>query len=162
MVFQDQLLFPHLSALDNVAFGLALARRAATPTARADARAAGSTGSAIGELADRQAAPSCPAGRRSGSRSPGRWRTDPDLLLLDEPFAGLDVGVAAALRIELTRHLAVVRGITVLVTHDALDALTLADRVLVIDDGRVAQVGTPARSRPGRAPSTSPAWSGST
>ena len=52
--------------------------------------------------------------------------------------------MATALRIELARHLASYDGITLLVTHDAIDALTLADRVLVIDDGRVAQVGTPA------------------
>ena len=67
----------------------------------------------------------------------------PALLLLDEPFAGLDVGVAAALRIELAAHLAAYDGVALLVTHDALDALTLADRVLVLDRGEVAQEGTP-------------------
>ncbi len=64
--------------------------------------------------------------------------------MLDEPFAGLDVTVASSLRIELARHLAGYRGVTLLVTHDALDAITLADTVLVLDEGRVAQVGTPA------------------
>ena len=49
-----------------------------------------------------------------------------------------------ALRIELGRHLASYDGVTLLVTHDAIDALTIADRVLVLDDGGVAQVGTPA------------------
>ena len=49
-----------------------------------------------------------------------------------------------ALRIELGRHLASYDGVTLLVTHDAIDALTIADRVLVLDEGRVAQVGTPA------------------
>ncbi len=141
MVFQDKLLFPHLSALENVAFG-PRSRGVPRTEARAIARD-GSTGSAIGELAGRRPR-SSPAARPSGSRSPGRSRTSPDLLLLDEPFAGLDVGVAAGLRIELTRHLASYDGITLLVTHDAIDALTLADRVLVIDDGAVAQVGTPA------------------
>ena len=65
--------------------------------------------------------------------------TDPRLLLLDEPFAGLDVGVATSLRVELARHLASYDGVTLLVTHDAIDALTLADRRLG------------ARRRPGRA-----------
>jgi molybdate transport system ATP-binding protein len=65
------------------------------------------------------------------------------VLLLDEPFAGLDVGVATSLRLELGRHLAAYDGVTLLVTHDAIDALTLADRVLVVEDGRVVQRGTP-------------------
>ena len=70
--------------------------------------------------------------------------TDPALLLLDEPFAGLDVGVATALRLEVARHLASYAGIALLVTHDALDALTLADTLVVLDEGRVAQTGPPA------------------
>ena len=65
------------------------------------------------------------------------------MLLLDEPFTGLDVSVQMALRIELARHLRDFAGIALLVTHDAIDALTLADTVLVLDDGRVAQVGPP-------------------
>ena len=69
--------------------------------------------------------------------------TDPAVLLLDEPFGGLDVGVATSLRIALAEHLASYSGVTLLVTHDALDALTLADRVVVIDEGRIAQTGTP-------------------
>src|SRR4029079_11296608 len=67
----------------------------------------------------------------------------PRVLLLDEPFAGLDVGVAAGLRVELARHLASYDGVTLLVTHDAIDALTLADVVWVLDDGRLVQVGPP-------------------
>nr|WP_245644480.1 TOBE domain-containing protein [Nocardioides jensenii] len=58
-------------------------------------------------------------------------------------MTGLDVGVATSLRIELARHLAEFGGISLLVTHDALDALTVATRVLVLDEGRVAQYGTP-------------------
>ncbi|MDP3967639.1 MAG: TOBE domain-containing protein, partial [Nocardioides sp.] len=68
----------------------------------------------------------------------------PRLLLLDEPLAALDVRVATALRVELAQHLAAYDGVCVLVTHDALDALTLATRVVVLDDGHVAQEGTPA------------------
>lgn len=141
LVFQKQLLFPHLSALDNVAFG---------PRSRGGRRAEADLEAAdwlerfgIGDLAH----------RRPGELSGGQAQrvalaralaTRPRLLLLDEPFTGLDVKVAMALRIELGRHLARYDGITLLVTHDAIDALTIADRVLVLDEGRVAQVGTPA------------------
>ncbi len=147
VVFQDKLLFPHLSALENVAFG---PRSQGVP--RAEARATASSWldrMRIGDLAERR--PRELSGGQAQRVAIARALAQgPDLLLLDEPFAGLDVSVAAGLRIELTRHLASYDGITLLVTHDAIDALTLADRVVVIDDGAVAQVGTPGEvsSRP--------------
>ena len=140
VVFQDKLLFPHLSALENVAFG---PRSQGVP--RAEARATASAWldrMRIGDLAERR--PRELSGGQAQRVAIARALAQgPDLLMLDEPFAGLDVSVAAGLRIELTRHLASYDGITLLVTHDAIDALTLADRVVVIDDGEVAQVGTP-------------------
>jgi molybdate transport system ATP-binding protein len=140
VVFQDRALFPHLSALENVAFG-PRSRGVPRTEARGDARE-WLDRLAIGDLADRR--PRELSGGQAQRVAIARaLAQQPDLLLLDEPFAGLDVGVAAGLRIELTRHLASYDGITLLVTHDAIDALTLADRVLVIDDGAVAQVGTP-------------------
>jgi molybdate transport system ATP-binding protein len=141
LVFQDQLLFPHLSARANVAFGprsRGVRRHAAEARAQEWLDRLG-----IGELAHRR------PGQLSGGQAQRvaiarALATEPRLLLLDEPMAGLDVGVATALRIELARHLAAYDGVTLLVTHDALDALTIATRVLVVDGGRVAQVGTPA------------------
>jgi molybdate transport system ATP-binding protein len=139
-VFQDQSLFPHLSALDNVAFGLrsrGVARAAAEETAREWLARFG-----IGDLAERR--PRELSGGQAQRVAIARaLAPSPSLLLLDEPFAGLDVGVATGLRLELARHLATYDGIALLVTHDALDALTLADTVLVLDRGAVAQVGTP-------------------
>ncbi len=141
MVFQRELLFPHLSALGNVAFGprsRGVSRRVAEERARAWLTRLG-----VEDL----------AGRRPAQLSGGQAQrvaiaralvTEPRLLLLDEPLSSLDVGVAMALRLELSRHLADFPGVSVLVTHDALDAMTVANRVLVIDDGRVAQDGTPA------------------
>ena len=141
LVFQGQLLFPHLSALDNVAFGLRARgekRVAAEAVARDWLERFG-----IAELAHRK--PRQLSGGQAQRVAIARaLATDPDVLLLDEPFTGLDVSVQMALRIELGRHLRDFPGIALLVTHDAIDALTLADRVLVLDDGRVAQVGPPA------------------
>jgi molybdate transport system ATP-binding protein len=140
MVFQDVLLFPHLTARDNVAYGprsRGLDRRAAREAADDWLRRLG-----VGEL----------AGRRPRQLSGGQAQrvaiaralaSRPRLLLLDEPLAALDVGVAMTLRIELARHLAAYDGVTLLVTHDAVDALTMADRVVVVDRGRIVQEGTP-------------------
>lgn len=139
-VVQGQALFPHLSARENVAFGLrarGLDRRAARARAETELARLG-----VGAFADRR------PGQLSGGQAQRvaiarALATDPDLLLLDEPFSGLDVGVAATLRVELARHLASYDGVALLVTHDAVDALTLGTQVLVLEDGRVAQTGTP-------------------
>jgi molybdate transport system ATP-binding protein len=69
--------------------------------------------------------------------------TEPDLLLLDEPLAALDAGTRSTVRSLLRRHLADFRGAVVLVTHDPMDAMVLADRVVVLEQGRVVQTGTP-------------------
>lgn len=141
LVFQGQLLFPHLSALDNVAFGLRArgeGRTQADAVAREWLERFG-----IDDLAHRR--PRELSGGQAQRVAIARaLATDPDVLLLDEPFTGLDVSVQMALRIELGRHLRDFPGIALLVTHDAIDALTLADRVLVLDGGEVAQVGPPA------------------
>ena len=140
-VFQDQSLFPHLSALDNVAFGpraRGRSRRDADEAARTWLERFG-----IADLAHRR--PRELSGGQAQRVAIARaLATDPDVLLLDEPFSGLDVSVQMALRIELGQHLRDFAGTVLLVTHDAIDALTLADRVLVLDGGRVAQVGPPA------------------
>ena len=140
LVFQEQVLFPHLTALDNVAFG-PRARGATRVAARAAAHA-WLDRLGIGDLADRKP-PALSGGQAQRVAIARALVTDPALLLLDEPMPGLDVGVAAELRIELTRHLSSYAGITLVVTHDAIDALTLATHVLVVEDGRVAQAGPP-------------------
>ena len=141
MVFQEGLLFPHLTVLRNVAFGprsRGVPRAAAEATARHWLERLG-----VEDLAGRR--PQQLSGGQAQRVSIARaLATEPRLLLLDEPLASLDVGVAMALRLELSRHLAAYDGVAVLVTHDALDAMTVANRVLVVDDGTVAQEGTPA------------------
>jgi molybdate transport system ATP-binding protein len=68
---------------------------------------------------------------------------DPALLLLDEPLSALDARTRLTVRAELRRHLAAFAGSTVLVTHDPVDAMALADRVVVVEEGKVVQTGTP-------------------
>lgn len=140
LVFQGQLLFPHLSALDNVAFGPRSRGRSRRDADRRAQELLDTFG--IGHLSHRR--PRELSGGQAQRVAIARaLATEPRLLLLDEPFAGLDVTVAMALRIELAQHLASFEGVTILVTHEAIDALTLADQVLVLDEGRVAQRGTP-------------------
>lgn len=134
LLAQDALLFPHLTALDNVAFGprsRGVVRREAHARARNWLDAVGAA-----ELADRK--PSALSGGQAQRVAIARaLAAEPDLLLLDEPMASLDVAVAPALRQLLRRVLA--DRTTVLVTHDLLDALLLADRVVVLDGGRVVE-----------------------
>ncbi len=140
VVFQRYLLFPHLSALDNVAFGLR-ARGARRAEAR---RRAGEWLERVG-LADRAAArPAELSGGQAQRVALARALvTEPALLLLDEPLAAADVATATTLRRDLARHLATFPGVRILVTHDALEAMTLAERLVVVEDGRVVQHGTP-------------------
>jgi molybdate transport system ATP-binding protein len=141
MVFQRQLLFPHLTAVENVAFG-PRSRGVRRPEARRGAQG-WLDRLGVGDLADRR--PHEMSGGQAQRVAIARaLATQPRLLLLDEPLAALDVGVAMALRIELARHLADFPGVSVLVTHDALDTLTVANRVVVLDEGRVVQQGTPS------------------
>ncbi len=137
-VHQDLLLFPHQSALDNVAFGL---------RARGATRAAARTAAAgwldrVG-LADRAAArPAALSGGQAQRVALARaLAVEPDLLLLDEPLAALDAATRTATRRDLRRHLDGFAGVAVVVTHDPLDALLLADEVVVLEGGRVTQAG---------------------
>ncbi len=140
MVFQDALLFPHLSVADNVAFGLRT-----RGTGRAAARAAADGWLTRVELDGL-------GGRRPAELSGGQAQRaalaralvgDPALLLLDEPLSALDARTRLTVRAVLRRHLAAFAGSTVLVTHDPVDAMALADRVVVVEEGRVVQAGTP-------------------
>jgi molybdate transport system ATP-binding protein len=136
LLAQDPLLFPHLTLRENVAFG-PRSRGAARREARAGA-AAWLAGMGIADLADRRPA-EVSGGQAQRAAVARALAASPRLLLLDEPMAALDVAVAPALRRTLRQVLA--DRTTVLVTHDVLDALLLADRVLVIEGGRVVESG---------------------
>ena len=138
MVFQDHLLFAHLSALDNVAFGLR-ARHMPRTAAR---RVAADWLARVG-LAD-------VAGQRPRQLSGGQAQrvalaralaTEPTVLLLDEPLAAVDASARAQLRSILRQELRRYPGSRLVVTHDPIEAAALADRLLVLEDGRVTQEG---------------------
>jgi molybdate transport system ATP-binding protein len=140
VVFQDALLFPHLSVGENVAFGLrsrGVGKHARTATAGAWLARVG-----LGELGDRRPA-SLSGGQAQRAALARALVGDPALLLLDEPLSALDARTRLTVRAELRHHLGDFPGSTVLVTHDPVDALTLADRVVVVEEGRVVQEGTP-------------------
>lgn len=136
LLAQEPLLFPHLTVLENVAFGPRSAG-----ASRADARRTARHW--LGEVEALEFAQ-----RRPGQLSGGQAQriaiaralaAEPDLLLLDEPMAALDVTVAPMLRKLLKRVLAGRRAI--IVTHDVVDALVLADRLVVLDGGRIVEEG---------------------
>ncbi|REE99820.1 ABC transporter ATP-binding protein [Thermomonospora umbrina] len=141
VVFQDYLLFPHLSALENVAFG---PRSRGTPRRRAREDAA---------VLLRRVGLGEHVGARPRELSGGQAQrvalaralaVEPRLLLLDEPLAALDAHTRLEIRSALRRHLADFGGVTILVTHDPLDAMVLADRLVVVEKGRLVQEGPPA------------------
>jgi molybdate transport system ATP-binding protein len=140
-VFQDYLLFPHLSALENVAFGL---RARGMPRAEARRRAAAWLGRVgLAEHADSR--PKALSGGQAQRVAVARALVaDPGLLLLDEPLAALDAASRTEVRRDLRRHLASFDGTRLLVTHDPLEAIALADRLIVLEDGHITQTGTPA------------------
>jgi len=141
VVFQDLLLFPHMSIRDNVAYG---PRRKGTPVA--EARAIASEWLErfdVDDLAD--ARPRSLSGGQAQRVALARALAQgPRLLLLDEPLSALDSATRLQVRCELHKHLQQYDGFTVLVAHDVVDVLVLADRVIVLDEGRPAQISEPA------------------
>jgi molybdate transport system ATP-binding protein len=140
VVFQSYVLFPHLSALENVAFGL---RSRGVPKTEARARAtqwlervglAEYGGSKPKQLSGGQAQ------RVALARA---LATEPRLLLLDEPLAALDASTRLETRRALRRQLDGYDGVRLLVTHDPMEAIALAERLIVLEGGRISQTGTP-------------------
>jgi molybdate transport system ATP-binding protein len=141
LVFQDYRLFPHLSVLENVAFP-ARARGTRRAPARTAARALLDR-LGIAELADRR--PAALSGGQAQRVALARaLAADPQVLLLDEPLAALDARTRLEIRSGLRRHLTGFGGPSIIVTHDPLEALVLADRILVLEAGRVVQDGRPS------------------
>jgi molybdate transport system ATP-binding protein len=138
---QDPLLFPHLSAVENIAFG---PRSQGIPRRRARLAAVGWLERlGLAEFGTRRPA-ELSGGQRQRVALARALAAEPDLLLLDEPLAALDAQTAPEIRQVLRSHLRGAGTTTVLVTHDVLDAATLADRVAVLTGGTITDSGPTA------------------
>ncbi|KGB58171.1 ABC transporter ATP-binding protein [Sphingopyxis sp. LC363] len=140
MVFQSYALYPHLTVYENMAFGLRIAKVGKTATDTAVRRAAAILN--IEALLDRK-----PAALSGGQRQRvaiGRAIVrQPEIFLFDEPLSNLDADLRVRMRYEFAELHRQLGTTTLYVTHDQVEAMTLADRIIVMRDGRIEQVGTP-------------------
>lgn len=137
---QDPHLFPHLTARENIAFGLR-ARGAAKSRALADADEwlshVGLTGAQMGSRRPRELS----GGQQQRVALARALATHPDVLLLDEPLTALDAETASGVRALLAESLTETQTTTIIVTHDAVDAVALASGVVILEGGRITQSG---------------------
>ncbi len=138
LVFQDFALFPHLDVADNLAFGLA--RR--DPRARRQAVDAMLARFSLAPLA-RRYPHELSGGQQQRVALVRALIAEPRVLLMDEPFSNLDASLRRSLRVELRATLDAIGVATIFVTHDQDEALSLADRVAVMDHGKIAQLAPP-------------------
>lgn len=138
VVFQDYALFPHLNALDNVGFGL-------RELARSERRARAQRQLDGVELGHRARAfpHELSGGEQQRVALARALATEPDVMLLDEPFSGLDRRLRSELRDTTANALKASGAATLIVTHDADEALSLADTIALMHEGRIIQIGAP-------------------
>src|SRR5881396_971469 len=140
MVFQNYALYPHMTVHENMSFGLRLKKLPKDEIRRRVAAVAGILG--IGELLDRK--PKQLSGGQRQRVAMGRAIVrNPKVFLFDEPLSNLDAKLRVHMRTEIKKVHQKVRTTTVYVTHDQVEAMTLADRVVVMNAGLIEQVGTP-------------------
>ena len=140
MVFQNYALYPHMTVAENMSFGLRLKRY---PKAEIKARVTEAARLLdITDLIDRK--PKQLSGGQRQRVAMGRAIVrNPKVFLFDEPLSNLDAKLRVQMRIEIKKVHQKVRTTTVYVTHDQVEAMTLADRVVVMNHGRIEQIGTP-------------------
>jgi ABC-type sugar transport system ATPase subunit len=141
MVFQNYALYPHMTAYDNLAYGL---RRAGMARADVDARVQeAAVLLQITELLPRR--PKAMSGGQRQRVAIGRAIVrKPGVFLFDEPLSNLDAELRVEMRLELARLHRDIGATMIHVTHDQVEAMTLADRIVVMNAGRIEQIGTPA------------------
>ncbi|MDP8919073.1 MAG: sn-glycerol-3-phosphate ABC transporter ATP-binding protein UgpC [Pseudomonadota bacterium] len=140
MVFQSYALYPHMNVYDNMAFGLELAKSSKAEIDRKVREAARML--QIEALLDRK--PKQLSGGQRQRVAIGRAIVrDPKVFLFDEPLSNLDAALRVQTRIEIAKLHTDTRATMIYVTHDQVEAMTLADRIVVLNAGRIEQVGTP-------------------
>ena len=140
MVFQNYALYPHMTAYENMSFGLKLRKFSKDEIRRRVDNAARILD--IAELLDRK--PKALSGGQRQRVAMGRAIVrNPKVFLFDEPLSNLDAKLRVQMRTEIKRVHQMVKTTTVYVTHDQVEAMTLADRVVVMNQGRIEQVGSP-------------------
>ena len=140
MVFQSYALFPHMTVAENIGFGLAVREK---PKREVQARVAeASRLVGVAHLLERRPY-QLSGGERQRVALARAIVREPDAYLLDEPLSNLDAGARMEMRTELRRLHGTVGATMIHVTHDQVEALTLGDRVAVLDAGTLQQVGTP-------------------
>ena len=140
MVFQNYALYPHMTAFENMSFGLRLRKFSKSEIKQRVEHAARILD--ITELLDRR--PKALSGGQRQRVAMGRAIVrNPKVFLFDEPLSNLDAKLRVQMRTEIKRVHQKVKTTTVYVTHDQIEAMTLADRVVVMNNGRIEQIGTP-------------------
>lgn len=140
MVFQDLALFPHMTVFENIAFGLRVKR---TPEAEVRRRVGEAAAAMrIAPLLDKKPA-QCSGGEAQRVALARTIVTKPSVFLMDEPLSSLDAKLRVEMRTELKRLHDALGATFVYVTHDQAEAMTMADRIVVMDGGLVQQVGPP-------------------
>jgi ABC-type sugar transport system ATPase subunit len=140
MVFQSYALYPHLTVRENIGFGLSLAGRPKEEIAAKVGAAASSL--QLDQLLDRK--PKALSGGQRQRVAIGRAIVrDPQVFLFDEPLSNLDAALRAQMRLELTDLHRKLGTTMVYVTHDQVEAMTMADKIVVLNGGRIEQVGSP-------------------
>jgi multiple sugar transport system ATP-binding protein len=140
MVFQNYALYPHMTVRDNMAFSLTLAKRSKQEIAQRVDKAAGILG--LGQLLDRF--PRQLSGGQRQRVAMGRAIVrNPQVFLFDEPLSNLDAKLRVAMRTEIKELHQRLKTTSIYVTHDQIEAMTMADKIVVMRDGIVEQVGGP-------------------
>ena len=141
MVFQNYGLYPHMTAFQNISYALRIARRPKAEIRRARGACRAHSGhrgpaGAQAEPAERRPAPARSAMGRAIIR-------EPDVFLFDEPLSNLDAKLRSQMRVEIKRLHDELKATSIFVTHDQVEAMTMADRLVVMNQGVVEQTGTP-------------------